>query len=114
MIVMFSDVYLFRASVDAFLLDVDTLDSGSSVKYDIGIATATDGVADTVLINDATAGQTTAGTDKLDAVGAPLKVDGNYLVMDMVTAAATAVSGTVRLRFYASYGLKPEVDSSLV
>ena len=109
-----SDVYLLRTSVDAMYLNVDTLDSGTNLKYDIGIATAADGVADTVLINDATVGQTTSGTDKLDAVGAPLKVDGNYLVMDMVTAAATPVSGTLRLRFYASYGLTPDVDSSLV
>ncbi len=107
------DVYLLRDATNDLRVKVDGLDSGAGLKWDFGIATSSDGVIDTVLINDSTVGQA-AGTDLLDATGLPLKVDGNYFVMTLVTAAATAVEGTVQLFFKAGYGLKADIDSSLV
>jgi hypothetical protein len=104
-----------------FRVDVDDVEDGAGAfVWDIGVATSSDGVADTVIINDSTVGRA-AGVDFADvgtsagqASGGPLAVAGKYIVLDPKTAPTTAKDGTWRLRFMVAYGLKPEVDSSLV
>jgi hypothetical protein len=108
-------------SRNLFRVDVDDVEDGAGAfVWDIGVATSSDGVADTVIINDSTVGRA-AGVDFADvgtsagqASGGPLAVAGKYIVLDPKTAPTTAKDGTWRLRFMVAYGLKPEVDSSLV
>ena len=95
-----------------FQVSVTTLDSSTSSVWDIGIGDV-DGVIDTALISNSTIGQTTAGTDLLDAPGLPVDVSGKYLIFDVTTAAKTAVAGSVTVKAKVCGGIKLEVDSGV-
>jgi hypothetical protein len=95
-----------------FFVKVSTIDSGTSSVWDIGIGDS-DGVIDTALIANSTIGQSTSGTDYLDAFAAPLDVSGKYLIFDVTTSATTAVAGTVEVGAKVLFGKKLEVDSGV-
>lgn len=110
------EVYLLRNVTNQLHVSASTsaLDSGSKLEYKVGVATnSTDGVVDTALIADCNVGNSSVSTDVLDATGLPLQVDGKYLLIENDTAATSAVSGTLRFRFYCAYGVNPSTDSSL-
>ena len=84
----------------------------SSRDWDIGIGDS-DGVIDTALIANSTIGQSSSGTDYLDAFAAPLDVSGKYLIFDVTTSATSAVAGTVEVGAKVLFGKKLEVDSGV-
>ena len=116
------DVWLFRGGSNTttapvkgadFYVKLEALDVGTSLVWDLGIGDV-DGVIDTSLIANATAGQSTAGTDWITAADVPLDVTGKYLILDVTTAAATAAAGFVEIGAKVAFGKKLEVDSGLV
>lgn len=100
------DVLLFKFPENAFLpgswlsvqvtaSDMDT-NGTPTLVMDFGIGDS-DGVIDTVLINDSAIGQA-GGLDFTDATAADwVDVGGKYFIMTVVTAAATAAAGTLAL-----------------
>jgi len=89
-------------------VDLDDLDTGGTpaLVWDL-VVEATDGTGTVVLINDSTVGQT-AGTDTLDTRQTSLLIDVSlkYLQFRIVTKAATAAAGTLRVRgaFFTGFG----------
>jgi hypothetical protein len=106
------DCFLVRGDVRDLRVNIDTIDSGTSAVWDLGVGDS-DGVIDTPLIANATAGQSTAGTDSLDAAGDLLDVSGKYLIFDVTTAASTAVSGDIAVDFKVLFGKRQEYDSGV-
>jgi hypothetical protein len=105
------------ATENLFRVDLDALDAGASLKWNMGFGDS-DGVIDTNIIASSTVGQTAgkAYAKTAAALGGPDKVDGKYLIWRPTDSGtpATAAAGTVRVRALVAYGLKAEVDSSLV
>lgn len=90
-----SAAYLWDLSV--YATDMDT-NATPTLVFDVGIGDS-DGAVDTVLINDTTIGQG-AGRDDLDAtVQKWVNCSSKYLMIDIVTAAATAAAGTLTVSF---------------
>lgn len=110
------DVFLVRGDVGDLKVAIDTIDAGTSAVWDLGVGDS-DGVLDTTLIANATAGQSTAGTDALDAAGFPLDVSGKYLILDVTTAPKTAIATTatanIAVDFKVLFGKRQEVDSGV-
>jgi len=101
-----------------FRVIVDDLDGGASLSWNMGIGDS-DGVIDQGIITSSTVGQAagTAYATNSTVVAAPyLDVTNKYLIWKPTTAGtpATAAEGGIRVKFRAAYGVKPEVDSSLV
>jgi hypothetical protein len=105
------------ATENLFRVDLDAIDGGASLKWNMGYGDS-DGVIDTNIIASSTVGQTAgkAFAKSAAALGGPDKVDGKYLIWSVngSDTPATATAGTIRVRALVSYGLKAEVDSSLV
>ena len=110
-----SEAYL---DVQSLHIDCDDLDSHATptIVFDVGIGDS-DGVIDTVLINDSAAGQTGAFDDADSAPGGTLAakyldVSNKYLILTIVTAAATDAAGGVKFNFQWSKNLVPTSTSS--
>ncbi len=114
------DVLLFKFPPNSFIkandLDVefDDLDTNGTptLVVDIGVGDS-DGVIDTVIINNSTGPQTGAD-DVADASTAGnywVDCSDKYLIMTVVTAAATAAAGDVTVRGTYAVGLVEAVTS---
>lgn len=87
---------------DTLIVTASDIDSGGTpaVVLDFGVSDS-DGVIDTVLIDDTSIGQT-GGSDATDEavkhVAGLLDVGGKYITCTVVTAPATAAAGTIRAK----------------
>lgn len=106
------DCFLLRGDVRDLRVNIDTIDTGSSIGWELGIGDS-DGVIDTKLIDTGIVGRGASGADSLDAAGDLLDVSGKYLIFDVTTAPASAVAGDIAVDFKVLFGKKQEYDSGI-
>lgn len=83
--------------LERLILNVDDLDSGvAALVFDVGVGDS-DGVLDTTLVTGSTAGQAGGVEVVVDDGDVPTDVSGKFLILDVTTAAATAVEGDVEV-----------------
>lgn len=80
--------------LEQLLLNVDALDGGVALVYDVGIGDA-DGVVDDVLVSGSTTGQAGGVDIVVDFADVPVEVSGRFLILDVTAAAGTPAEGDV-------------------
>lgn len=112
------DVLLFAFPANSYFLTSSLvfhpsdMDTGTNLVFDVGIGDS-DGVIDTVLINDNAGGQTgtVAFADEVTTGEGFVDCGGKYLICSVVTAAQTAAAGTIEVAGLYAGGLVPIVSS---
>lgn len=82
--------------LEHMLFNVDALDGGATLAYDVGIG-GEDGVIVTSLATGSTTGQAGGTEVILDYADLPVDVSGQFLILDVTTAATTPTAGDVEV-----------------
>lgn len=82
--------------LEHMIFNVDDLDGGATLVYDVGIG-GEDGVIDTTLVSGSTTGQAGGTEVIIDYADLPVDVSGQFLILDVTTAAGTPQAGDVEV-----------------